>query len=144
LKQSGENRRKKLQRLGCQVVYFQTKILILGKYWMESVGIFYILPFGLFYGHLVYIMVIFVVYMFGSFGVFFPVLVYFAKRNLAALFLISSVWPDVPRDEDDVRVAAELRLHGHARIRQPAVQKGPDQPVNLLFSIPRANPILRS
>jgi hypothetical protein len=57
---------------GCQMVYFQTKIPILGKFLdglaMETDGKFW--PFGLFYGHFVYFMVVW--YVWGSLGIFFP------------------------------------------------------------------------
>jgi hypothetical protein len=49
---------------GCQMVYFQTQIPILGKFWrvlkwkvlvyFMTLG-FFLRPFGIFYGHLVYI-----------------------------------------------------------------------------------------
>jgi hypothetical protein len=70
---------------GCQMVYFQTKITILGKFWMglNWKVLVYLMalwsvqwPFGIFYGHLVY---------FGSVWYFFPVLVYCTNKNLAAL-----------------------------------------------------------
>jgi hypothetical protein len=54
------------------MVYFQTKIPILGKFLdglaMETDGKFW--PFGLFYGHFVYFMVVW--YVWGSLGIFFP------------------------------------------------------------------------
>jgi hypothetical protein len=40
-------------------------------------------PFGLFYGHLVYLVAIW--YILCLFGAFFPVLVSFTKKNLATL-----------------------------------------------------------
>jgi hypothetical protein len=71
---------------GCQMVYFHIKIPIWeysggpwnGKCW------FIIEPFGILYGHLVHILYGNLVIVL-TFGIFFPVLVYCNKKNLASL-----------------------------------------------------------
>jgi hypothetical protein len=70
---------------GCQMIYFQTTIPILGKLWLVLNGLkmesMYV---GLFYGHLVNFMVIW--YIFDWFRIIFPFLVHmFKKINLATL-----------------------------------------------------------
>jgi hypothetical protein len=75
-----------ISRLGCQMLYFQTKNQKLGKFWraldckiwIDFEAIWNILrTFGTFYGHLVH--VVFIWYIF-------PVLVSWTKKNLATLF----------------------------------------------------------
>jgi hypothetical protein len=93
------------------MVYFQTKDAKFGKILeclaMEDVGKFYgissiLLPFGIFYGHLVNFVVILVYFMpFGifyaiwyilwSFWYIFPVLVCCTKQNLATLVQAAKV-----------------------------------------------------
>jgi hypothetical protein len=67
---------------GCQMAYFQTKNPNLSKFW-SILQWKILLSFGLFYGHLVYLMAI--SYILWLYGVFFPVLVCCTKTNLAAL-----------------------------------------------------------
>jgi hypothetical protein len=65
---------------GCQMVYFQTENHNLGTFWRVFVDIQSIfLPFGIFYGHLIYV--------FCGHLVYFPDVVCFTKKNLAALLL---------------------------------------------------------
>jgi hypothetical protein len=70
---------------GCQMVYLQAKNPNLGKFWrilqrkilVYFMSIRYILrPFAIFYGHLVYFLVIWYI---------FPILVSCSKKNLATL-----------------------------------------------------------
>jgi hypothetical protein len=70
----------KASEQGCQIAYFQTKDPNLGKFWRDLqwkilAYVVYIWPFGLFYGHMIYFMVTYLVY--------FPVLVCCTKKNLA-------------------------------------------------------------
>jgi hypothetical protein len=76
---------------GCQMVCFQTKNPNLGKFWivMQWKMLVYFMDtwsilrsFVIFYGHLVYVVC-------GIF-VYFPILVFCAKKNLATL--LSIVW----------------------------------------------------
>jgi hypothetical protein len=70
---------------GCQMVHFQTKIAV----WENSGWSCYgrcwpiLWTFGLFYGHLIYLMAIW--YISWWFGIFFSISVYCTKRNLATL-----------------------------------------------------------
>jgi hypothetical protein len=80
---------------GCQMPDFQTKKSNLGKFWrvLQWKMLVYFMsilstlrPWKIFCGHLVYFVAIW--YILWSFGVFFPVLVYCTKKNLATLQLI--------------------------------------------------------
>jgi hypothetical protein len=73
------------QNQGCQMVYFQTKIKSLGKFFMVlkwNLSEYFMSS----YGHLVYFIVIW--YILGSFGIF---LVCFTKKNLATLIRTSDI-----------------------------------------------------
>jgi hypothetical protein len=56
------------RKQGCQMAYFQTQNTNLGKFWrvLQWKMFVYLWPFGIFYGHLVYFMVIW--YRFSHFG----------------------------------------------------------------------------
>jgi hypothetical protein len=77
--------RGRVDKQGCPMAYFQSKIFNLGKFWsvLQRKMLVYLIingsylrPFGIFWGHLVYFMV---------FGMYFPVLVCCTKKNLATL-----------------------------------------------------------
>jgi hypothetical protein len=74
------------------MVYFQTKNPNWGKFWRVlqwniHIGIHIVCPFGRFYGHLVYFLIIWYIS---------PVSVCCRKKNLAALSLTLTCWVQRP------------------------------------------------
>jgi hypothetical protein len=77
---------KKLRgRQGCQMVYFYTKntSLCIFRRALEWKMLVYFMNIQIIHGHLAYFMAIW--YSLWSFGIFFPVLVYLDRKNLATL-----------------------------------------------------------
>jgi hypothetical protein len=119
------------------MVYFQTKIPILGKFWkvlkwkllVYFIALWFVLqPFGIYYCCLVYFIVVW--YIFGSFGIFSLFWCIVKTKNLATLFLIrlslpkfssldSSSADELESDDDDRHDEVHLRvlenLLGNAR-----------------------------
>jgi hypothetical protein len=80
-----DKRNRRARKQGCQMAYFQTKNINLGKFWrvLQCKILVYLMaiwpilwPFGIGCGHLVHFMV---------FGIFSPVLVFCTSKNLATL-----------------------------------------------------------
>jgi hypothetical protein len=87
-----ENQKESLSQ-GCQMVYFQTKNLNLGKFWraLERKMLLNYMTIWIFFGHLVYFMAIW--YSLYSFGIFFPFWYVWTKKNLATLdFVHGHLW----------------------------------------------------
>jgi hypothetical protein len=106
------------QDQGCQMVFFQTKNLDLGKCWrafefkklVYYMAIWNILqPFGILYGHLVISWQIWYI---------FPVLVYCVKKNLAALLRIC--FPNVlsQQTRTSAKILSAQRVAGTAILPQ--------------------------
>jgi hypothetical protein len=74
------------------MAYFETKNSNLGKF-LEGLAMerccYIQWPFGLFYCHLIYFVVIW--YNSWLFGTFFPILVCYAKKNLATLIMAQAL-----------------------------------------------------